>query len=962
LFFSVFIYAQPNKFIKEINASTGLPSDVVYCVTQDLNGYIWIATDNGVAKYNGESFKIFQMKDGLPSNDIFTVQVDSKNRIWLTGYHKGLYYIENDKVKLVKKSEDKGSIFYKFEKDGIIFTNSMSVNEMFCVVDGVLKEIDDSSLKKKKLLHYFEDEKAFVGYDISMSNGSSVVRLFYKNKVSKIPDDFNYFSGFKINDSYIFLKNSAKVVVNSMNRNLSLDVVELKKSNIFSSNFSKIFRKEVKSINWLGGDFNKKINAFLINDSELIIYTEGRFSHKLTKLANKLPIDLKSIYYLNIDLDGNFWIIDKSQTLKFISKDFEKTQFLDFNFFFKIKGEKIKATSRKDFLIYIITTENSIYTYNLLNKNTNLITKIKSYTPYKILFDDTDDIIIACNQVFLRLNTTTKKTSLITEFYNRNAITDKNDLFFLNNQRIIKINEVDSIIFDRKKELRFNNIAYNNDVFIISNESEIISFNKKSNKIFYSDKIKNTNFLNRLQNYWAVVTNNDGVYFLDDRLIIIQHLNLQENCYSIKEFKDKIVLSTNKGIKIFKRTKDKITLETSYGCNEGLPSERIIDFHFQDNNVLVFTKNGLTKVDLNKQRNTILKAIDIDKIIVNNENINFENNEIIKLKRDQNNISFLMSIFSFDNSKTVKKYYKLSRNNEQVDWVDFNENTIAFKGLDYGKYQLDVKFLNSSDSFNVVYKKINFEIAPKITETLLFKLIFGFLVFGFLTATIIYLKNKAQRKLKFKYKLQNLELKALKAQMNPHFIFNALNTFQKIAFIDGEVKANDYLSKFSKLIRLTLETVNNDEIKISDEIHYLESYVNFERIRTNKECLFEIVINEEITNVNNKIPVMFIQPFIENCFKHAFISEQKTCKIKLVFEAIDKNKIKILIEDNGIGIDNKNPQIQNHNSLGLKLISERLELLKSIHKQEYNFEISNLSEADYSGTRVILILPLTHTY
>ena len=97
-------FSQEYSSIKNIDSFDGLPTDVVYNVTQDKDGYMWISTDCGVIKYNGSSYKVFSTKDGLPSNDILKTLVDSKNRKWVSGYFSGLYYIENDSVKKIKNS------------------------------------------------------------------------------------------------------------------------------------------------------------------------------------------------------------------------------------------------------------------------------------------------------------------------------------------------------------------------------------------------------------------------------------------------------------------------------------------------------------------------------------------------------------------------------------------------------------------------------------------------------------------------------------------------------------------------------------------------------------------------------------------------------------------------------------------------------------------------------------------
>ena len=117
-------YAQKNTYLKSMTIKDGLPSNLVYISVKDKNDYIWFSTDNGLTKFNGSSFKNFNKKNGLPTNDIFELNVDSKNRIWLDSYENGLYYIKNDTIKLVQNSLSSNGYRYLFEKSDTIFFGS----------------------------------------------------------------------------------------------------------------------------------------------------------------------------------------------------------------------------------------------------------------------------------------------------------------------------------------------------------------------------------------------------------------------------------------------------------------------------------------------------------------------------------------------------------------------------------------------------------------------------------------------------------------------------------------------------------------------------------------------------------------------------------------------------------------------------------------------------------------------
>ena len=132
LFFSTnLLVAQQNFNVRLMNVDAGLPSDVIYQITEDTDGYIWMGTDNGVVKYNGSKFVVFKNIDGLPSNDIFGIKTDSQNRKWLTGYYNGLYYIRDNKVNFVKNTEGIVNINFLFERKDTLFFNKLHTGDFY---------------------------------------------------------------------------------------------------------------------------------------------------------------------------------------------------------------------------------------------------------------------------------------------------------------------------------------------------------------------------------------------------------------------------------------------------------------------------------------------------------------------------------------------------------------------------------------------------------------------------------------------------------------------------------------------------------------------------------------------------------------------------------------------------------------------------------------------------------------
>jgi hypothetical protein len=193
-----------------------------------------------------------------------------------------------------------------------------------------------------------------------------------------------------------------------------------------------------------------------------------------------------------------------------------------------------------------------------------------------------------------------------------------------------------------------------------------------------------------------------------------------------------------------------------------------------------------------------------------------------------------------------------------------------------GYYLLRILFENSGSQNLKYYYKVCFSTSLfgdwertifSYISIIMYMLLF-FLIFKFLNIRIS--KTK-----KLELDLITLELKSLKNQMNPHFLFNALNNLQSIIFTHGAEQANLYLCKFSTLMRLTLEITRNNTISLKDELKYIRTYLEFEQLRTNDELLVTYDIEDSLEISKIEIPVMVVQTIIENAINHGLIPSKK---------------------------------------------------------------------------------------
>jgi tetratricopeptide (TPR) repeat protein len=209
---------------------------------------------------------------------------------------------------------------------------------------------------------------------------------------------------------------------------------------------------------------------------------------------------------------------------------------------------------------------------------------------------------------------------------------------------------------------------------------------------------------------------------------------------------------------------------------------------------------------------------------------------------------------------------------------------------------------------------------------------------------------------------QLLALKSLRGQMNPHFIFNALNSVNQFISQNDERSANKYLSEFSKLMRLVLENSQEDFIPLQKEEEIISLYVKLEHYRFRDKFDYTITIDEELNKETIQLPPMLIQPYIENAVWHGLRYKEDKGKLALSFER-HNGSMQVIIADDGIG-RKKSAQLKTdnqkkHNSTGLKNIEERLQILNTVYKTNYTVTIEDL--ATDSGTRVIISIPVSKT-
>ena len=341
----------------------------------------------------------------------------------------------------------------------------------------------------------------------------------------------------------------------------------------------------------------------------------------------------------------------------------------------------------------------------------------------------------------------------------------------------------------------------------------------------------------------------------------------------------------------------------------------------------------------------------------------------VSLSHDQNNLVFYFDALNYLDADQQRFRYRLLP--AIKNWSEFSTDRKAvFTTLGWGKYTLDVESINPLDQSQVSRLSYQFTIRPPFYFTWWFILV-SLIVISWITVIAMRLRTRQIRqqekqKADARIELSNIEMKALKAQMNPHFIFNAINSIQSFILGNNVDQALHYLSMFSKLVRKTLENSAKEFIPLCEELEYLNYYLELEKMRFEGQFTTELEIDPLLPLDTTMIPPMIVQPFIENAIKHGLLKLNGIGRLTMKVKKLNETQFEFSIEDNGIGrkkaAGQKEASGTRHNSRGMDITNTRLHLL-NLNGQKGRFTINITDLYDLTGkpcgTRVELEFPLS---
>ena len=863
IFIMIWSFSFSQEYINYTNKD-GLLSNYVYKMTQDHDGFIWFITVKGISKFDGDSFKNFTVNEGLVTNDVWDIRITEDNKVWYFSKSDAIGYIENDRVYNFSKKNKKEIYPFNIYKS----RNKISIQE-----DGYNLILKDS-------------------FWIKNTQPINQVHLLNQDKYIKRLNVFEYKVYNKNNEELLTINNSPHLLQRMYQLNDSIFLIK-------SDYFYKLINLNTLEVKHVEYSKTKQINGKLKTSRQHTINNQIQISgdDHLICLDNDLnweehyniPKQLNSHFSFK-DKDDFIWVATRENGVFKLPKNYGSILVL-------FSGKEILKIKEIDGILYVSVKNDGVYT--LKNNEAELFFKEKEYLHD---INKIGDSIFFVYDDFIKLSSKgLKRISEPDEFgFEKSFIKYHGDFFSYGYMRTLS----------HKKDLSLETISIeytglftNNDTLFSFNQKQLLYFHEKTKKfINYPQKLnKRQTTFDTKENITFIGTEGNGVYKFENGKL--SKLITEDNSII-----DQIFIENSNSLWVisegllnhYVKNKDRFIID-KYDQINGLSTNKITSVFVKKSNLYIGFKNGLSIVKIEDLKEQISFSAYVKVVKLNDSILEF--NKINIPYKSTNTLTINFGAVNFSNRKNLKYQYQLLP--QQEKWITTSSGEVNLFNLLPNNYNLNLKVINNKDEKII---QIPIKIIPKWWQKFYFKVITS-LVFVLLLSYIIYRINRKKQHKKNKILIQEkqiaqIQLKALRSQMNPHFVFNSLAAIQYYIGNNDFETSEIYLVKFSKLIRKFFELSKEKEITIEEEINLLENYLEIEKLRFKDRLTYKFIVDENLNIKKVKIPTMILQPIVENAVNHGIFNKLENGTISINFHTIAENEIKIEIIDDGVGFIN----------------------------------------------------------
>lgn len=415
----------------------------------------------------------------------------------------------------------------------------------------------------------------------------------------------------------------------------------------------------------------------------------------------------------------------------------------------------------------------------------------------------------------------------------------------------------------------------------------------------------------------------------------------------------KVWFATAEGLNVWDSHSNKVSRISQ---TNGLPTDELINGYCQlrNNQLAIGYENGFILIDQQKilasnfSNKLVLSAIEI------NGNMRPVKENIFVLNSKENNIKLYFSSLSFtDKEKLIYRY----KTEDEDSWTYVNEEPeISLSHIAPGTYNITVEVGNTIGDWQSEKLFVYLIVRPPFYQTYWFRFLVAAILFLLVLLAYRYLLSQQKTREQIQRKLKEAQMQALRTQMNPHFIFNSLNSINSFILDKKTNEASEYLTTFSRLMRTTLELTRKDTVRLSQEMEALRLYLEIESARLEQGFDYSIQVDKNVDGEGICIPPLILQPFVENAIWHGLRNKIANGSITVFVEMKNSTMLHVKIEDDGIGRKKSaglKKNFKEHKSYGMEITLSRLQL----HHPENALVIDDIeNEGEGTGTVVHLYI------
>lgn len=943
-------YTSPAQSVQMIRYTTreGLPSNSVYKTVLDKKGFLWIATDNGLARFDGKKFDIYTTTKGLTDNEVIDLFTDSSGIIWAIPFRRSpCYYnpvkdrFENEITDPELKKIDLANThkIHILLYGGVCFTNNE--RNIFIYKEGKTtvypNKIPQHSSVIDKIIEYKK------GYFLTIAADS--IRHLHNGTI-----DYTIPFGKKAR-VIEFLNNKVYLITDT-----SISVYNLTHKGVLQGNTTKNYPFEIRICNNTGKNFavtSVSGNTYLIDTTSL-------------ELKENILSDVH-IRHVCEDKDDNIWLstlengLIKMQQTRIFS--YTAVPEIRQNFNALLKTKKFIAAGNNNGDVYIYDGTYGIHKISLFeNRN------IDAWVRKLILTKKGIYVATQTGSYFLDTtgNTITKKLTGSQNKSSKTAILINDSMLgmgthaYASTYNLHTEKAVDSIA----KRVICMAAGPGGQLFIGSNDglyrwhqNTLIAYGAKYPGL--ASRINNLAF-SPDSLLWIGLGSDSLLVVKDDLLLASIPLGKQvpgNICKSLLcNQPGEVWLGTNKGLNRIRYafTHNKLTYtNTFFSTADGLTGEQVNDLVIFHDTIYAATTGGISYLPASLTLPITDIQTYITRVTINGENADLMN--FYNVPYSQNDI---VVEFSGVDLTGYIPLFEYSINGNQ--WS--NTEKLELKELSPGTYSIRIRARNRDGSPSAKETLLTIKVQTPFWKNPYYITLLTILVF---VGALYFLQKQNKRKQKAaltqiitEKKMAELEMQALKAQINPHFVFNCLNSIKSFIYERNFEQADIYLDKFSELLRRTMDNADASIISLKDEISYLNNYLILEQLRFTSKFNFSIVIEPDIDTHSTFVPAMLLQPYVENAIRHGvrFLDNKKG--FIQIMARKENGSLICEIDDNGIGREKagvlKSTMHIEYQSRGMQLSKRRAEL--------YRIQSEIIDKKDPTGqplgTTIRLYIPL----